>query len=145
MNREELEANSKLTEYHVIDLNKNPEALQNVLKLNEEVDLINIDLSVDYMTSPISLLKSAYSALKPGGTFVASFSNRMFHTKVVRMWLPLDCRQRQKIVAAYLHYAGFEEIQVHELPPPRSVRSAIDPLNIVVGIKSGSADSKVEL
>ena len=80
MNKQELEANPKLTAHHVIDLNKNPESLRQVVA-DETVDLFNIDLSIDYMTSPITLLKSAYKALRPGGAFVASFSNRMFHTK----------------------------------------------------------------
>ena len=84
--------------------------------------------------SPVQLLTSAYKALRPGGVFVASFSNRMFHTKAVRMWLHLNCEQRRKVVAAYLHYAGFDEIKSYELPPlPES--GGQDPLNIVVGYK----------
>ena len=80
MNKDELKANPKLTEHHVIDLNKNPEGLQQVVS-DGSVDMVNIDLSIDYMTSPITLLESVYKALRPGGAFVASFSNRMFHTK----------------------------------------------------------------
>ena len=84
--------------------------------------------------SPVQLLTSAYKVLRPGGVFVASFSNRMFHTKAVRMWLHLNCEQRRKVVAAYLHYAGFDEIKSYELPPlPES--GGQDPLNIVVGYK----------
>ena len=72
--------------------------------------------------------------LRPGGVFVASFSNRMFHTKAVRMWLHLNCEQRRKVVAAYLHYAGFDEIKSCEFPPlPES--GGQDPLNIGVGYK----------
>ena len=51
MNQEELEANPLLTERHVINLNKKPTALEGLLS-EETVDLINIDLSIDYMTSP---------------------------------------------------------------------------------------------
>ena len=108
--------------------------------------MVNIDLSIDYMTSPIQLLESVLVSLKPGGHLVATFSNRMFHTKAVRMWLPLNCRQRQKIVAAYMHYAGYGRIRVYELPPTpghgpqgvdlhRSGGQEGDPLNIVVGTK----------
>ena len=51
MNQEELDANPLLTERHVINLNKKPRALEELLP-EETVDLINIDLSIDYMTSP---------------------------------------------------------------------------------------------
>ena len=51
MNQEELDANPLLTERHVINLNKKPRALEELLP-EESVDLINIDLSIDYMTSP---------------------------------------------------------------------------------------------
>ena len=53
------------------------------------------------------------------------------------MWLHLNCRQRQKVVVAYLHFAGFDRVEVYELPPTES-DGGVDPLNIVVGIKSES-------
>merc|ERR1711936_765404 len=101
MNMGELECNPKLNEHYVVDLNKNPCALQTELQLADgSVDFVNMDLSIDYMTSPLTLLTSVYKALHPQhGVFVASFSNRMFHTKAVRMWmLHGSCAHRQKIV-----------------------------------------------
>ena len=38
---------------------------------------------------------------------------------------------------AYLHFAGFDRVEVYELPPTES-DGGVDPLNIVVGIKSES-------
>lgn len=146
LNQQELDANPKLTDRHVIDLNLNPKALQDQLSLADgSVDLVNMDLSIDYMVRPLALLSSVYSALRPGGAVVLSFSNRMFHTKAVRMWLHVpDCRLRQKIVVAYLHFSGFDQVRIDEVPPPPSAddnEHDVDPLNIVVGFKKPSVAS----
>merc|ERR1712127_188356 len=84
------------------------------------------------MVKPVHLLHSILKTLRPGGAFACSFSNRMFATKVIEMWMYGDCSDRAKIVSAYFHYAGFGRIEVHSLPP---VAGQGDPLNIIVGFK----------
>jgi len=84
MNEQELQKNSRLTKYYVHDLNKNPE-----LKMipDESIDTVLCAVSVDYLIRPFEVFSEVYRILKPGGSFIVSFSNRMFGTKVIKAWL----------------------------------------------------------
>ena len=108
------------------------------------VDLVTMDLSIDYMTKPVSLFKSAYALLKHrdingadprqgAGVLCVSFSNRYFPQKVVKGWMTLTCAQRGRYVAALMHYAGFPHVEVHDMPHPGGRKDGGDPLSVVVG------------
>jgi hypothetical protein len=126
-------------QHHVGDLNKRPDFLQTELNVKDNsVDMMTMDLSVDYMVHPVELFSSIHKALKPEtGIFVCSFSNRFFPLKVIQMWMKANCPERAKIVASYYHYSGFRKIQVIDLPPaePKEGDEKGDPLTVMVGWK----------
>ena len=83
MNEAELKANSRLTSFVVQDLNREP-----VLPFEDRTfDKVTNAVSVDYLAKPRELFREFHRVLRPGGLAIMSFSNRMFPTKVVNMWL----------------------------------------------------------
>jgi ubiquinone/menaquinone biosynthesis C-methylase UbiE len=80
MNPEELQANSVLTDYTVVDLNAKPDVK---LPYDDSVfDVVLCQLSIDYLIYPLNVLKEVGRVLKPGGKVVILFSNRLFIQKV---------------------------------------------------------------
>ncbi len=69
MNEEELNRNKILTQRIVQDLNQKPSL---TFLPDNSVDVILLQLSIDYLTSPIEVIKEAYRVLKPGGSFLIS-------------------------------------------------------------------------
>jgi len=55
---------------------------------------------------PIEVFREAQRVLVPGGVFVATFSNRCFHTKAIAGWLANDDAGRCEIVAEYFRRSG---------------------------------------
>lgn len=76
---------------------------------------------------PVEVFTEVRRVLRPGGPVVVSFSNRCFPTKAVAVWLAGDHSDHLRLVAAYLHTAGFESIEAGRLPTPD------DPLYVVQG------------
>ena len=99
----ELKANEALTEYYCQDLNKNPELDQFE---DESFDIVCNAVSVDYLTDPLKVFQETFRVLKADGIALISFSNRMFATKAIAMWLQADDIDRLSIVASYFHYSA---------------------------------------
>jgi len=120
MNLAELEENAALTERVVHDLNVDP-----TLPFEDasfEVALCAV--SVQYLTQPVEVFREVARCLVPGGTFLVSFSHRLFPTKAVEIWQQLGPQDRVRLVATYFGLAGrFDEpVLIERLP------EAADPL-----------------
>jgi SAM-dependent methyltransferase len=126
MNKAELDANQLLNNGRLlIDLNANPEGIVPALRSasaigssEEEDDLLDAStcvVSIDYLTSPLPVLRSILSATKPGGTIHLTISNRCFPTKAMSRWLRVDEEERLLMVGDYLHFAGWKGIEIVEL------------------------------
>ena len=63
-------------------------------------------VSVDYLTRPVEVFADVARALRPGGPFVCTFSNRCFPTKAIRGWLASTDEQHCAIVAEYFRLAA---------------------------------------
>ena len=114
MNREELAANSRLTEFVVQNLNTDP----TLPFADNRFDGAAICVSVDYLTDPVAVLQETARVLQPGARIVITFSNRCFPTKAVAVWHPLDDHGRMKLVARYLEETGrWSEIQTFDRTP----------------------------
>jgi SAM-dependent methyltransferase len=125
MNREEMDANTQLTDFVVHDLNQNP-ALP---FQNAAFDAAICTVSVQYLLRPNEVFTEVGRILKPGAPFIVSFSNRCFPTKATRLWLATDDAQHQALVQLYFERAGVWEnvqIQTLSLHPGRT-----DPLFVV--------------
>ncbi len=102
MNEDELNANSTATATIVHDLNADP-----VLPLDDEAfDAVVCCASVDYLLRPVEVFREVRRVLRPQGTFVCTFSNRVFPTKAIRGWLAASDDGRAEIVATYFRASG---------------------------------------
>jgi SAM-dependent methyltransferase len=120
MNRTELEQNPRLTDIQVHDLNAAP-----VLPYeNESFDVAICSVSVEYLTQPLEVFAEVGRVLKPGGTFVVTFSNRWFPPKVVRIWEHIHEFERVGLVMEYfLRSNTFNNLSTYSmrgLPRPRN-------------------------
>lgn len=78
MNEKELESNPSLTSCNVQDLNVNPK----LSFPDNTFSVVLCQLSIDYLTQPLQVLKEVGRVLQPGGTVHILFSNRLFLSKV---------------------------------------------------------------
>lgn len=117
MNEAELTANSQLTEHYVQNLNLQPTMSQFA---DNSFDVICNVVSVDYLTKPLEVFREMYRILRPGGVAIMSFSNRMFATKAVNVWLQADDIGRLSIVGSYFyHSASWSSLVALDLKPER--------------------------
>jgi SAM-dependent methyltransferase len=136
MNAKELESNTALTDWTVQDLNSNP-----VLPYKDgEFDVVICQLSIDYLTKPLDVLKDVGRVLKPGGTVHILFSNRLFLSKAVGLWTGADDIDHAYYVGCYLHFSdgGFDKMAARDLSTRkgREKRIAGDPLYVVTAVKA---------
>ena len=132
MNEQELAANKRLSSYIVKDLNSNP----TLPFENDSFDKVVNAVSVDYLCKPKEVFNEMYRVLKPGGTAIMSWSNRMFPTKVVDIWLRVSEEDRVRIVQTYFLHCGANFTNVHGYQMNTLGR---DPLYVVVGAKPNVA------
>lgn len=125
LNEEELKANPAYTIWKVHDLNASEDQNWTWLE-TETINTVICTVSIDYLIHPISVLKECFRVLKPGtphhsnilnvgGTIHLAISNRCFATKAIALWLRLGENARLEMVANYLHFSGFEEIEVVDI------------------------------
>lgn len=127
MNQVELDANSRLHERIVQNLNRDPR-----LPFGDgEFDGAAICVSVQYLTEPVAVFREVGRVLRPGAPLVVTFSNRCFPTKAVAIWQELDDRGHGQLVARYFEAAGnWTAIEILNRSP-RRLRG--DPLYAVIG------------
>ena len=131
MNEVELRRNERLDSYILQNLNTNPRLPFD----SGEFDGVGICVSIDYLTSPVDVLRETGRVLKAGAPAAITFSNRCFPTKAVEIWHRLDETGRMRLVEGYLHEAGnFRDIHTIDRSPRRLFS---DPLYAVVGRSTG--------
>jgi len=118
MNREELEANPRLDEIIVHDINLQPRMPFD----DASFDVVLCSLSIEYLTSPSAVFDEVARIIRPGGRFIISFSNRWFPSRAVHVWSQLHDFERIGLVAEYIiESAGFGVINTFSsrgLPRP---------------------------
>lgn len=134
MNEVELSRNDTLTEYCVRDLNVNPK----LPYADNQFDLVLCAMSIDYLTHPKEILQESARVLRPGGKVALSFSDRVFGTKAVSVWMAGGDQDHIYTAASFIHYAGgFEEPHVVDLSPRKNGACTGDPLYLVSAVKQG--------
>jgi SAM-dependent methyltransferase len=147
LNRTELEANPRLDERIVHDLNRDP-----ILPFADATfDVVLNTVSVDYLTRPFEVVAEVGRILRPGGLFLILFSNRFFPEKVIRMWRDANNDQRRSIVEEYLQscelFGPVGSYEVHGRPRSENDRYAdtglpSDPVFAVWAEKLGGAPGR---
>ncbi len=114
MNDAEMGANTQLTEHVIWNLNADPR-----LPFPEDAfDAAVCTVSVQYLLRPAQVFAEVHRVLRPGGSFLVSFSNRCFPTKATRLWLSTDDFQHAGLVRLYFEESGaWEDIAAHDLSP----------------------------
>ena len=135
MNEIELKANPVLSEYIVRDLNDNP-----TLPYSDNAfSVVLCQLSIDYLTKPLDIMKEVSRVLKPGGKVHILFSNRLFIQKAVAVWTGADDIDHAYTVGSYLAFCNgeFENIQARDLSTRQGRKKMIvgDPLYVVIATK----------
>jgi SAM-dependent methyltransferase len=149
LNSEELERNTALDEYVIHDLNKDP-----TLPFEDgRFDVVLNTVSVDYLVHPIEVFKEVGRVLRPGGLHLVLFSNRMFPTKVVKIWERSSEAERIWLVEDFFQAAGcFEKPRVfssqgHARPeddPYAEQGIPSDPVFVVYADREGGAADRLE-
>ncbi len=102
MNETELDANPRLTERVVHDLNREPELPYEDASFDAVVNAV----SIQYLTRPVQVFRSCARVLRPGGLHAVALSHRCFPTKAIRAWHVLSAADRLGVVAEYFRRAG---------------------------------------
>lgn len=97
MNQAELDANPRLSERLVQNLNADP-ALPFA---DDRFDVALIAVSVQYLTRPVEVFAELARVLKPAGRLIVSTSHRCFPTKAVRAFHVLNPMERVRLITAY--------------------------------------------
>jgi SAM-dependent methyltransferase len=112
MNSEELAHNPRLAQRIVQDLNEQP----SLPFTSGEFDLVLCALSVEYLVRPQAVFVEVARVLKPGGTFLVSFSERWFPPKAIRLWSELHPFERIGLVLDYFgRSGGFVDLNAESL------------------------------
>jgi ubiquinone/menaquinone biosynthesis C-methylase UbiE len=119
MNQRELEANSRLTDYVVHDLNASPR-----LPFDDNAfEAVICSVSVEYLIHPFEVFADITRVLKPGGIFMVTFSNRWFPPKVINIWTELHEFERMGLVLEFFlksgQYKNLHTYSMRGLPRPQ--------------------------
>jgi SAM-dependent methyltransferase len=135
MNAAELDANPRLTERVVQDLNTNP-----LFPWDDGAfDAAIVTVSVQYLTRPAEVFAEVGRVLTPGAPFAVLYSNRCFPTKAVALWQALGSREHADLIGLYFRLSGmFEQPQAYDLSPNPGQS---DPLYAVVAARAGASQA----
>jgi SAM-dependent methyltransferase len=128
MNQHELDANPRLDQRVVHDLNLDP----TLPFVSSSFDAVLIAVSVQYLTRPIEVFREIARVLRREGRVIVAMSHRCFPTKAVRAFHLLSAADRVRLVATYIELAGgFDTPQFVDRSPPNS-----DPMWIVTALRA---------
>ena len=128
LNAEELADNPQLSQYVVHDVNREPRLPFPDAAFDGGICAV----SVQYMTRPVELFADVARVLKPGASFLVSFSNRCFPTKAVAIWHNTTDDRHIELVGSYFQMSGqWGPPDVRRFTPP-----AGDPLYVVWAARS---------
>lgn len=144
LNAEELDANPRLTDRRVQDLNADP-----LLPYADGAfDAAVCTVSVEYLVRPWQVFAEVARVLRPGGLFAVTFSDRWFPPKAIRVWREAHPFERPGIVLEYFLQSGrFGDLRTYSLrgrPRPVDDKYAdqnpvADPVFAVWGRTGGAA------
>ncbi|MEL6221261.1 MAG: class I SAM-dependent methyltransferase [Cyanobacteria bacterium J06627_8] len=128
MNAEELVRNARLDHYFVQNLNEN----QQLPLADASFDAVLNAVSVQYLQYPDKVFTEIHRILKPGGTAIISFSNRMFYQKAIQQWRDGSEASRVELVKQY-----FNAVPGFTTPEAIAQPSSVPPVLQMLGVPGG--------
>lgn len=123
LNSAELEANPRLTDHIVHNLNATPTLPYEDAAFDAVVNAV----SVQYLVRPVDVFREVARVLAPGGLHVVAISHRMFAEKAIALWQSISMEDRVRLVGAYFALAGsWDEPRVLDRSP-----GGADPLLLI--------------
>ncbi|CAI0454719.1 unnamed protein product [Linum tenue] len=114
LNAQELAKNPRLDYFFVKDLNRD----QKLELSSSSFDAVLCTVSVQYLQYPEQVFAEVFRALRPGGVFIVSFSNRMFYEKAITSWRDGSDYSRVQLVVQYFQsVVGFTGAEVVRKSP----------------------------
>lgn len=147
LNAAELDANPRLDERVVHDLNQDPR----LPFADGSFDAVVCTVSVEYLVQPFAVFREVARVLKAGGRFITTFSNRWFPPKAIHVWQETHEFERMGIVLAYFHaseaFDHLETFSMRGLPRPADDKYALqllysDPVYAVWGQRRQESGEK---
>jgi len=127
-----LEANSRLTERLVHDLNTTP-----ALPFEDGTfDAVTLCDGFAYLTAPLTVLQEITRVLRPGGSLVVTFSDNFHGPKAVAMWQALEAADRIRLLSALMARADLIDLDTGEVTPPEDLTAWKDSVYAIIGRKS---------
>lgn len=134
MNAAEMQANPQLQRSLVHDLNRFPQ----LPFTTGYFDAVINTVSIQYLTQPIAVYREVARVLRPGGVSIVIFSDRMFPTKVVRIWRETDDEEHISLVQDFHRMTtNFGNIRAERYAGGTSnwFRSNQDPLYVIIATR----------
>lgn len=129
-NKQLMEQNSALTESFVVNLNDvveeqgvNSDELRALGA--DTFDAILMANTIDFLTSPREVFRSAWALLKPGGIMIVPFTNReayssKFERAQTKMWRDMNDDQHMWICGSFFQFSasdGWEKLKGFDISP----------------------------
>lgn len=132
-NQKLMNLNPSLTESFVVDLNNVDEERgidsDELKKLGaEKFDVIIMANTIDFLSSPREVFKSAWALLKPGGLMIVSFTNREAYSQKFgraqnKMWEDRNDDQHMWICGSFFQFSagdGWEGLKGFDISPEKA-------------------------
>jgi len=112
LKEEELKNNPSLGQYHIHDVNKNPQ----LPFQPQQFDAVICSFAIEYINQPFAVFEEVARILKPGGVFAIGFSDRFYSQKVISIWNDVHVFERMGIVLEYFRQSGeFEDLHCESM------------------------------
>ncbi|CAK0880448.1 unnamed protein product [Prorocentrum cordatum] len=142
MNFVELMANQRATDRFTQNFNSDTSLARFA---DGSLDAALMAVSIQYMQSPVELLREVRRTLRPGGVCIVSFSNRMFFTKAIDAWR--SCKSMSSLanlVKGYFADAGFVGTRVANRVAADGAGPLGDPFVAVVGFRDSAPEGALQ-
>jgi SAM-dependent methyltransferase len=73
---------------------------------DQRFDAVICSVSVEYMIRPFNVFQDVARILRPGGSFIHTFSNRWFPPKAISIWAELSEFERMGLTLEYFLRSG---------------------------------------
>lgn len=144
-NEQDMKRNPSLTETMVVDLNKvvKERDVDNDdfrMLAKDPFDVIVMTCTVDYLTNPREVFRSAWYLIKPGGSMIVTFVGKdgvkdKFTEARTRIWQQYNDDQHMWMTGSFFHFSagdGWENLRGFDISPETAAEMDAGPLQKLI-------------